>query len=271
MRSFWQRLGHICRNARERYAVEGLASSRTFLVFSARHYVKECASRAIHVWERTWMKRAGVHAMGRGCARLASLFAPPMRPPVHLAQYHPQGYVSARAVIRHRTVHRGRHVYIGDGVALLQDAGGQSIDLADGVQLYGRSELTTGRGGTIRIGADTHIQEGCRLIAQLGSIHIGNWVDIAPNCAFYPYNHGTALDLPPMLQPLTSKGDIIVEDGVWLGYGVVVLSGVRIGCGAVIGAGAVVCTDIPQYAIAVGAPARVVRSRHATRHAVGHG
>jgi hypothetical protein len=48
----------------------------------------------------------------------------------------------------------------------------------------------TGRGGSIRIGSGTRIQEGCRLIARLGSIHIGALVDVAPNSAFYSCNHG---------------------------------------------------------------------------------
>jgi len=62
-------------------------------------------------------------------------------------------------------------------------------------------------------------------------------------------------------QPLQTKGGILIEDNVWLGFGVIVLSGVRIGKGAVIGAGSVVTDDIPAGAIAVGVPARVVKMR----------
>jgi acetyltransferase-like isoleucine patch superfamily enzyme len=62
-------------------------------------------------------------------------------------------------------------------------------------------------------------------------------------------------------QPLTTKGGILVDDGAWLGFGVIVLSGVTIGKGAVVGAGSVVTKDIPDNAIAVGVPARVVKIR----------
>lgn len=51
------------------------------------------------------------------------------------------------------------------------------------------------------------------------------------------------------------------RDGAWLGVGVIVLGGVRIGAGAVIGAGSVVTQDVPDGAIAVGVPARVVKMR----------
>lgn len=56
-------------------------------------------------------------------------------------------------------------------------------------------------------------------------------------------------------------GDIIIEDDVWLGHSVTVCAGVTIGRGSVIGAGAVVTRDVPPYSIAVGAPAKVIKSR----------
>ena len=58
-----------------------------------------------------------------------------------------------------------------------------------------------------------------------------------------------------------SKGDIVVDDDVWIGHHATILTGVHIGQGAVIGAGALVNSDIPPYAIAVGVPAKVIRYR----------
>lgn len=54
---------------------------------------------------------------------------------------------------------------------------------------------------------------------------------------------------------------MIIEDDVWLGYGVIVLPGVRIGRGSVIGAGSVVAKDIPPYSIAVGNPIVIIKQR----------
>ncbi|MDY2949120.1 MAG: CatB-related O-acetyltransferase, partial [Lachnospiraceae bacterium] len=57
------------------------------------------------------------------------------------------------------------------------------------------------------------------------------------------------------------KGNILVDDDVWIGYGVVVMSGVHIGQGAVIAAGAVVTKDVPPYSIVGGVPAKVIKYR----------
>jgi acetyltransferase-like isoleucine patch superfamily enzyme len=59
----------------------------------------------------------------------------------------------------------------------------------------------------------------------------------------------------------STKEAVLIGNDVWIGNNVVVLSGVNIGDGAVIGAGAVVTKDVPPYAIAVGAPARVIKYR----------
>jgi acetyltransferase-like isoleucine patch superfamily enzyme len=79
----------------------------------------------------------------------------------------------------------------------------------------------------------------------------------------YSHSHGLEKDLPIREQPLSSNGPIVIEEEAWLGTRVTVLSGVRIGKGAAVGAGALVTQDIPDYAIAVGNPARVVRYRGA--------
>jgi hypothetical protein len=53
----------------------------------------------------------------------------------------------------------------------------------------------------------------------------------------------------------------VIGDDVWIGHGAVILPGVRIGTGVAIGAGAVVSRSIPDFAVAVGVPARVIRYR----------
>lgn len=58
-----------------------------------------------------------------------------------------------------------------------------------------------------------------------------------------------------------SKGNIVVQDDVWIGYGTTVLSGVTIGQGAVVAAGSVVTKDVPAYAIVGGVPAKIIKYR----------
>ena len=58
-----------------------------------------------------------------------------------------------------------------------------------------------------------------------------------------------------------SKGDIIVDDDVWIGQRATILSGVHIGQGAVVAAGAVVTKDVPPYAIVGGVPAKIIKYR----------
>ncbi|MGN9105593.1 DapH/DapD/GlmU-related protein [Oliverpabstia intestinalis] len=58
-----------------------------------------------------------------------------------------------------------------------------------------------------------------------------------------------------------AKGDIRVDDDVWIGYGASIMSGVHIGQGAVVAAGAVVTKDVPPYAIVGGVPAKVIKYR----------
>lgn len=104
------------------------------------------------------------------------------------------------------------------------------------------------------------------------SLRIGSYVSIAPDVHFIlSGNHQTStLTTYPIRSRLTkrqypedclTKGAIIVEDEVWIGYGAIILSGVTIGKGSVIAAGAVVTHDIPPYAIVAGNPAKVIKFR----------
>jgi acetyltransferase-like isoleucine patch superfamily enzyme len=98
-------------------------------------------------------------------------------------------------------------------------------------------------------------------IAGPGNVKIGKNCLIAAHSGIVANNHIFS-DPTEMIrsQGLTCQG-IVIEDNCWLGYGVKVLDGVTIGEGSVIGAGAIVTKNIPAYSVAVGVPAKVVRSR----------
>lgn len=222
------------------------------------------AQRLSSAWTQFWMRYAGLGMSGRIATYLAAAASPPYKDRRHLAFMNKKGYISPRASILHDNLKLGNHVFISDGVIVYKGQGGGLVDIGSGVAIHNGVIIEVGDGGSLMIGMDTHIQPRCQFSAYKGSIMIGSNVQIAPNCGFYPYNHGFASDALIKEQPLKSKGDIVVADDAWLGFGVIVLDNVRIGKGAVIGAGSVVVTDIPDGAIAVGSPARVVRMRSKT-------
>ena len=101
-------------------------------------------------------------------------------------------------------------------------------------------------------------------------LSIGNFCSIGPKVMFIvsaDHNTNTISTYPFKVKVMheamegISKGDIIVGDDVWIGYGATVLSGVHIGQGAVVAAGSVVSNDVPPYAIVGGVPAKVIRYR----------
>lgn len=108
----------------------------------------------------------------------------------------------------------------------------------------------------IHIGEDSFLNQNT-MILDGASVHIGNHVFIAPNCAFYTAGH--PLDICRRNAGLEYAKPIVVQDHVWIGGNVVVLPGVTIGTGAVIGAGSVVTHDVPAGMLAAGNPCRVIR------------
>ncbi|MBQ7186698.1 MAG: sugar O-acetyltransferase [Ruminococcus sp.] len=110
-------------------------------------------------------------------------------------------------------------------------------------------------GVNIHIGRGVFINAGCKFQDQ-GGIFIGDGCLIGHNTVIATLNHGL---LPE------ERGDLIpapvhIGRGVWIGSGSIILPGVTIGDNAVIGAGSVVTKDVPADTVAVGDPAKAIRS-----------
>ena len=135
----------------------------------------------------------------------------------------------------------------------------------------------------------TNVSVGYSFICDYGcNIHVGNNVSINMNCTFVDCNRITIgdnvliasnvqiytaahpIELSERLTPGWSPGSreyfcrtfakpVTIEEGCWIGGGVIILPGVTIGRGTVIGAGSVVTKDIPANSLAVGNPCRVIR------------
>ena len=133
------------------------------------------------------------------------------------------------------------------------------------IQIEARSRLEQGVvldawGGSISISEDVFIGP-YTVIYGHGGVSIGKDSLIAMHCRILSSNHA----IPDRSHRIRWESDVhlptAIGEDVWLGAGVTVLGGVTIGNGCVVGAGAVVTKDLPPYSIAVGVPAKIVRTR----------
>jgi acetyltransferase-like isoleucine patch superfamily enzyme len=169
------------------------------------------------------------------------------------------------------TLRHPARIRLGDQVAIddyvLLDASGpegSSVHLGERV-IVSRNSVIQGKSGPLTIGARTDI--GCNTIitSPAAGIQIGRSVLIAGNCYIGGSRYITdRLNVPMIDQGIYSKGPVIIEDDCWLGAGVTILDGVHIGKGSIVGAGAVVTKDLPDYSVAVGTPAGVIRTRNSS-------
>jgi len=114
--------------------------------------------------------------------------------------------------------------------------------------------------GRIRIGSGTFLNLGV-MVAAMDLVEIGDHCMLANGCFVTDSNHRfDDPDMPVPWQGFTTRGPTRIGDNVWLGANVVVTSGVTIGERCVVGANSVVTADLPPFSVAVGAPARVVRT-----------
>ena len=105
-------------------------------------------------------------------------------------------------------------------------------------------------------GSQVFINYNCTILDNI-EVRIGNYVMFGPSVSIYTAAH--ALQAEPRNQGLEVAKPVTIEDNVWLGGGVIILPGVRIGKNAVVGAGAVVSRNIASNTIVAGNPARVIR------------
>jgi acetyltransferase-like isoleucine patch superfamily enzyme len=173
---------------------------------------------------------------GRARAKAFSVLAAPafasfgvrtvLRPPIRLVG---EGRIAV-----------GSNVFVGAG-SWLQVVGSEKGDVA------------------LSIGEGTSMAGNCVLSAA-SSVRLGEKVLIARGVYVSDHIHAYEDPSRAVLDQGIGRAEAVeIGDGAWLGENVVVCPGVRIGRGAVVGANAVVLEDVPDHALAVGVPARVVR------------
>lgn len=112
-----------------------------------------------------------------------------------------------------------------------------------------------GEKATLKIGKFCSIAKDVTIF--LGGNHRTDWI------SSYPFNvlNGPFPNAQDIAGHPSTKGDVIIGNDVWIGWGATILSGVTIGNGAVVAAKAVVTKDVPPYAIVAGNPAQIVKHR----------
>lgn len=130
----------------------------------------------------------------------------------------------------------------------------------------------------LSIGDNVYVGKNCTIECD-GSI--GNHVLIANMVGLVGrYDHdysvvGMPVRQSPWIGDLDYDGPgkglkIVVEDDVWVGYGAILLSGIKVERGAIIAAGSVVTRDVPPYAIVAGTPAKVLSYRYSSQQIIEH-
>jgi maltose O-acetyltransferase len=112
-------------------------------------------------------------------------------------------------------------------------------------------------GRKVHLGERYIINFGCLLDGRKFHIRTGHDVSMGPNATILTLGHD-----PQSPDFADRGGDVVIGDRAWIGYGALILPGVRIGEGAVVGAGAVVTKDVEPFAIVAGNPARKIGERN---------
>lgn len=157
-----------------------------------------------------------------------------------------------------------RGLYVGIG-AKIDLSGGGTLELNENVQLMPYSMVVPHKGGRIFIGHNSQISMFSR-IASANFVKIGNNVMFGPNIFVADYNHEYKdVETPVMYQGIyskwldKSKPCLEIDDDCWIGTNTTIVGNVHIGKHCVIGANSVVNSDLPDYSVAVGCPAKVIK------------
>jgi acetyltransferase-like isoleucine patch superfamily enzyme len=155
----------------------------------------------------------------------------------------------------------GSGILIDDYVTLDVRGSEAEIVIHDRVSI-GRFSTVAAKYGSVVLSAGSNIGSYCR-VATNSKVRIGESVLVGAYCYIGPGNHTEGTDDEPLIaRPMEIKGGVEIGDHAWLGARVTVLDGVRIGKHAIIGAHSLVTEDVPDWGVAVGTPARVVKIRN---------
>lgn len=164
-------------------------------------------------------------------------------------------------VLRHpHKIRIGDNVVVDDNCLL--DAKGETnggIAIGSGV-FVGRNTILSCKNGDIELADGANLGFNCEVFSA-SRVRIGARTLLAAYCYVVGGDHDFSDPTKSVLEQARTSRGVAIGDGVWMGAGAKILDGVRVGDHAIVGAEAVVRDDVPDYATAVGVPARVIAVR----------
>ncbi len=165
-------------------------------------------------------------------------------------------YLMRRVLMRALCRSVGNDLQVGPDVVLKHP---ETMEFGDSV-FIGAQAMIQGRfDGSCHIG--NHVWIGPQAYFDARNLVLEDYVGWGPGAKVLGSEHtGEPADVPIIATPLNIKS-VVIGFGADIGTNATILPGVRVGANAIIGAGAVVNADVPEYSVAAGVPARVLRSR----------
>jgi acetyltransferase-like isoleucine patch superfamily enzyme len=178
--------------------------------------------------------------------------------------------LTRRATIGPRSARARRFLRFGTGSAICVPVaalyGEEYIDLGEHCIIGPYCSLSAGvmpghkidHAPVVKIGNRVLIGKGSGVVAH-SSVEIGDDVFTGHHVYITDANHGYEDRTLPIGKQFAPTRSVRIGSGTWLGHGTVVLPGADIGCNVAVGAGSVVTGALPDFSVAVGNPARVIR------------
>lgn len=157
----------------------------------------------------------------------------------------------------HPDIHIGKNVRIWKNVSIQVLYGG-SIEIGDDTEIMDGCKIWT-YGGEIKIGKNCSINPDTIIYGQ-SKTHIGNKVLIAGQCMIIPSNHNFKDKTKPIKDQGVTEIGITIHDNVWIANGCTIVDGVIINSGSVVAARSVVNKDVEPYTLVGGIPAKKLKS-----------
>lgn len=126
----------------------------------------------------------------------------------------------------------------------------------------------------VELHEQTRISTRLRLMSNKGKLIVNKYSSIAADCTIITQNHKSTVSIPQSWLDINHindvENDIVIEEDVWVGHGVTLLYGTRLGRGCIVGANSLVNKEVPPYAVVAGSPAKIIAVKFSKEQILRH-